>query len=147
MKPLTFEYLKRFCAKDTEVRAYLRQPVTQGCYTFFTDGGCIVRVDAADFPAEPYGATAQAIDFNRVIQQENAIGSWAPVKRVKRSDAIRHGKAWVVRVGVAHVDIAYLNLIAGLPGATIMPPAHDNTGIPFVFDSGVGTVMPVRLPK
>lgn len=159
MKKLTLNKLAKF-TDPRDIRPYCIAPFQLDAFTYATNGHVIVRVDAAVLPAAPYCDTngaKVAVQMERVMAKPTCSTVWRAVRPVKREAAVcsevkrterrkeKIDRYYAVRIGAAHVQLKYWNLIAALPGAEIGEAEHAMDAIPFRFEDGIGTVMPIRM--
>lgn len=156
------EQLKPFCSTFL---SHLCEPFSHGNYTYATDGKMIIRVARVDGVDENPSAPSEN-GINDVMQQfvegtateyipafppvvrevcaccgGNGISDWDECQECEKGTVTK----WeVVQIGARKIKNIFLEKIATLPSARISSTGESLTGCSFVFDGGIGIVMPVR---
>ena len=82
--------------------------------------------------------------WRAVLPVAREVAVCSEVKRiVRRKEKI--DRYYAVKIGEAHIQLRYWNLIASLPDAEIGEVGHALDAVPFRFAGGIGTCMPIRM--
>lgn len=159
MKKLTLNKLAKF-TDPKAIHPYCISPFQHDTFTYATNGHVIVRVDASVLPAAPYCDTngdKVAVQMERVMAKPTRDTVWRAVLPVAREVAVcsevkrierrkeKVDRYYAVKIGEAHIQLRYWNLIASLPDAEIGEVGYALDAVPFRFAGGIGTCMPIRM--
>lgn len=166
---MTLKTLKSFCADES--RPALDHPITQGEFTYATNGKLILRVaKMANVPeqVEPkcagiFDGFQTDADWQKLpalpkLRTEKCLYCYGASRAAKKNCDECDGKSRVpaleaVKIGIHNLSLIYLHQLSVLPGLKFaadkaLPKNASQTyhGAPFKFNGGCGVLMPCKHP-
>jgi hypothetical protein len=140
---MDLQLLRKFCGIDVK-RPALRDPWTQGQYTYASDGRIVVRVPKlAAYP--PVVRTVPPPNAAYVFDSYPAKGNYVTLPALPKKKVLNPDARECTLIEHRKFDGYYIRLVIQLPLVRFSLSAYGVTDpMPFKFEGGEGLLMPLR---